>query len=207
MEGAADLEAVARRIVERHVLGPGRRVDSVRVQGTGVIVETDVFPWVVRVAASPDDRLELYDVVPGLHVDPPPVPHGIAVLDSGESFRLNDPDDVRGLWSRGGSWMSPEALAELLAAYQSGDYRGHVIGSRTDPVARRRAEQVASVPGCAPLRVEEPDGRLTLRFCSFSLAPTPQGEDRIAVHRWEVEARRDGAIRWTTRRVADLPAS
>jgi hypothetical protein len=197
--------ALAREIVERHVLRPEERIREVRTDPAGIVVETDVIPWIVRRVGKEAPDYELYEVVPGFQIDPPPVPAGIAVVAPGKSFRLNDPEGFREFWTAVGGSLRPEAVAELLAAYRSGDYRGHVIGSELDPAPRRWAARLESVSGCAPLRVEE-DGKFSLRFCAYSVVPTePEGEDHLVVTRWSVTADRAGSIDWSSEPVATLP--
>ena len=169
------------------------------------MVETDTLPWIVRPAEPPFEGVEVAEVLRGYHVDPPPAPVGVAVMGSG-TFALSDDDGIRSFWAAGGSAADAAVVAELLAAYRSGGYRGFVAGGDRTRTPARRAEQLSDVDGCGPMEADERDGRLDLRFCSFSVTPTEDGEDRVIVLRWEVDAERDGPIRWSTRQLADLPA-
>ena len=197
---------LARRIVERHALRRGRRIETVHEEPAGVVVETDTLPWVVRAAEPGFDDLAVYEIVRGYHVDPPPAPIGVGVTASGESFGLNDEDGLAGFWTALGGAIEPTDLAAMLAAYQSGDSRGRVAGSDREPTSARRTEQLAAVVGCTPLEVEETDAGYRLRFCSYHLTPAETGEDWLLVSRWDVEAEQDGGIRWSKIPLADLPA-
>jgi hypothetical protein len=161
---------------------------------------------VVRAADPPFDDLEVYEIARGYHVDPPPVPIGVAVAPDGQSFSVNDPGEFRAFWGALGGSIEPEVLADLLAEYQSGDYRGRVLGSERELPSPRRSEQLGSVVGCSPPQVDASDGGFTLRFCTYRLTPAETGEDWVLVSRWEVEAERGGSIRWSAIPLADLPA-
>jgi hypothetical protein len=184
MSGSMDLE-LARRIVERHALRPGRWVEGVHAEPAGVVVETDTLPWVVRPAALGAPGFDVYEIVRGYHIDPPPAPVGVAVAPDGESFELNDEDGFRSFWAGGGRALDAATLAALMAAYLSGEYRGRVLDA-------------SEVDGCEPLDAEESDGRLRFRFCSSSTVPDETGEDRVVVLRWDVDGERDGPLRWST---------
>ena len=196
---------LARTIVERHVLPPNRWVTDVHEEPAGFVVETDTLPWIVRPAEPPFEGALVVEVLRGYHVDPPPAPVGVAVVGGG-TFALSDEDGFRSFWAAGGRSSDAAVVAELLAAYLSGGYRGFVVGSDRTPTSARRAGQLFGVEDCGPIEADERDGHLDLRFCSYSVAPTEGGEDRVIVLRWEVDAERDGPIRWSTTQLADLPA-
>ena len=194
---------LAQAIVERHVLRPGRWVAAVHDGPDGVVVETDTLPWVVRAAEPPFEGVEVLEVLRGYHLDPPPAPVGVAVT-SGGTVLLSDDDGFRSFWAAGGRGLDPDVVAELMAAYLSGGYRGFVVKSSRAPA--RRSERAAAVDGCGPMQAQETDGHLALRFCSLSVAPAETGEDRVIVTGWDVDAERDGPIRWSATQLADLPA-
>jgi hypothetical protein len=124
----------------------------------------------------------------------------------GGTALLSDDDGFRDFWAAGGRRLDSAVVAELMAAYLSGAYRGIAVGGARSRVPARRAEQVSAVEGCGPVQAEEADGHLALRFCSFSVVPAESGEDRVVVTSWDVDAERDGPIRWTATQLADLPA-
>ena len=197
---------LARRIVERHALRPGRRIEAVHDEPAGVVVETDTLPLVVRPADPPFGDLQVLEVARGYHVDPPPAPIGVAVGPDGDSFALNDQEGFGAFWAALGGSVEPAVLADLLAAYQSGQYRGRVAGSEREPVSPRRSEQLAGVVGCTPPLAEVSGDAFRLRFCSYTLRPAETGEDWVLVSRWDVEADRGGPIHWSMVPLADLVA-
>jgi hypothetical protein len=197
---------LARQIVERHALPPGRHVESVHEEPVGVVVETDTLPRVVREAAPPFGSLAVYEIGPAYNADPPKASVGVVVMNDGESFHLNEDEEFLAFWAATGGEVEPDVLADLLAAYHSGENPGHVVGSGRVPVARRRAAQVAAVDGCEALSSEQSGRHLRVRFCSWSIAPEPTGEDVVVVVRWDVDAEQHGPIAWAITPLADLPA-
>jgi hypothetical protein len=200
-DGDLDL---ARRIVARHLAAPGAPVAGIRVGPDGPIVRAGSLDWVVVPANLGGQGFVVFDVRSDDDIDPPPAPEGVAVFDDGESFHLNDPDGFRSFWTRAGVSLEPEVLADLLATYQSGEYRGHVILTGDD-LARRVADPV-TLPDCVPPVSEASHDRVRVRFCTYTVAPTgPHAEDRVAVHAWEVDGGRDGGpIEWSSERIAEL---
>src|SRR5262245_47539243 len=150
-------QELAQRVVERHVLRSDRRVESVHEEPAGIVVETDTLPWVVRAPSPPFDGIDVVEIVRGYHVDPAPAAIGIAVAGDGGSFRLNDPEEFGASWAALGGSVGAAVLADLMAAYLSGDYRGMVAGSGRQPTQPGRSEQLASVVGCGPLEADETD--------------------------------------------------
>ncbi len=197
---------LARQIVERHALPQGRHVESVHEEPVGVVVETDTLPRVVREASPAFGSLAVYEIGSAYHADPPRAPLGVVVMPDGESFHLNEDEEFHAFWAATGGDVEAEVLADLLAAYHSGENPGYVLGSARVPVAGRRTAQVAQVDACEPLSVERTGRRLRVRFCSWSLAPEPTGEDVVVVVRWDVDAEQHGPIAWTITPLADLPA-
>jgi len=182
----SELNETARTIVGRHLLDAGEDVEDVQERSDGVRVDGRYLSWIVARAGTPYAGFELYEVALDEDQDPPPVPHGIAVLADGESFHLNDPAGFRSFWSRAGP--DAEVVAELLARYQSGDNGARVLG------ADER---------WPPLLVEEAGDSVRLRFCAAAVGLDPASlDDVMRITEWNVDATRGGPIEWTTRLLA-----
>lgn len=186
----SELRETARTIVVRHLLDAGEDVVGVEDHSEGVRVDGRYLSWIVRPAAAQYDGFDLYEVAPDEDEDPPPVPHGVAVLADGESFHLNDAEGFRSFWSRAGGALDPGVLPELLARYQHGEYGARLLGGGEDRL-------------WPPPLVEEDAGRVRLRFCAAAVAPAPSTlEDTLTITEWNVDATRGGPIEWTTRPIA-----
>lgn len=205
-----DIKNQAKHIVERYMLEPGQRITDVIVGQAAVKVSTKYRWWLVRPIEEGADLVKsqgykLYDVQSSVRTFPRSRSHGVAILDEGEMFLLDDEEGFRSFFRQAHALLEPLELATLLAHYQSqAEGNEKVIVQLQDLTGLITEEQISSiVEFTLPDVTTHEDGSMAIHFSTFYLAPAPPDYViRVNLNRWLVNAGADGELDWTVRDIA-----
>jgi hypothetical protein len=204
-------EKFSQEIIQRFFLKPGDTITQIQTSNHGVIVKAEDW-WQIETVTNwfnftKSDEYKLYEITLYIFSDPPPIPHGVALLPNGSLYYLNQENEFRQFFRQFAHQLPVAELAGLLSRYQGNQAmpgaRHSLILQVTDLEKILESDQIATIPDLVSLHSFQIDETCWLKFCTYCLvAEPPQYTYHINVHYWQVKSNHQGELEWSVRVIA-----